>query len=808
MLKNYLVIAWRQIVKNKLYAAINILGLVVGLAIYLFGTLLVDYELSHDLFFENSERTFTIGSVFSPTADVGIAETDSIYTAFAPFIESEIEDAEAVVRTVRREFLLSVEDDHYYEQIRFVDPGLLKIFDFHYLEGSGSALEDPSGLLLTRRAARKFFGDEPALGKVITLDHEHSLHVTAVIEDLPPNTHLNGSLIQDANFDFIAPLAALNTASDYDLAGNFNNLSMGDVTYLLMPAGTTVAQLQPRLNGIFERHYPDKERKVVAGVKVRPLVEANSMLWDAIGLPILESVRLLGLLVLIVAIVNYSNLATAQSLGRSREIGLRKTMGASRRQLVIQFLTESLCVATIAMLIALALIEIAVPLFNTASGKGLHIDYLAILPWLLATTIAVGLVAGAYPSYLITQVTPIDALRDGGGRGAKGGIFRSIMLGLQFSITIFMLAMVVVMFLQNQKIQNSAEIYPKSQIITLSRLDVESIRNRLDTLKNELKKIPGVTAVSYSSTLPYQQSNSSLTVSRDAGGEASDMLMNRLVVDDEFFATYNIPLLAGRPLSNAIAADTVKKDVVAANAVLNELALAELGLGSPEDALGEVFYQTREDAAARAFTVVGVLPDQNFQGFHNKIKPTMFYLNPQELNFGSVRVENVAMGRALSDVEAVWKDVIPDYPIQSRFLDEEFNETYAVYSGMSWTLGGFAAIAMLLSLIGLFGLAAFMAAGKTKEIGVRKVMGANMLQIVRLLIWQFSRPVLWALLVALPLAYIASNLYLDFFADRIGFTAPIVAGAGILAVLFAWAVVAIHAVRVARANPIYALRYE
>ena len=382
------------------------------------------------------------------------------------------------------------------------------------------------------------------------------------------------------------------------------------------------------------------------------------------------------------------------------------------------------------------------------------------------------------------------------------------MLGLQFSITIFMLAMVLVMFLQNRNIENSAEMYPKSEIITLSRIGVESIRDRHDTLRNELLKIPGVTHVSYGSQLPFEQSNSSFNVSTDAGGEEADFLLTQIVVDQTFFATYDMDLLAGRPLSIEISADTVRKDVMAANAVVNELALVRLGLASPDEALGEVFFERRGDSEPRAYTIIGVLPDQNYQGFHNQIKPMVFYMNPLAHHYGSIRVAGVAMGRVLQDVEAVWKEVVPDYPAQSRFLDDEFNETFEIYTGLSLVLGGFAFVALLLSLIGLFGLAAFMAQGRTREIGVRKVMGAKMYQIVRLLIWQFSRPVLWALLVALPLAYFAANIYLDFFADRITFTLPIVVGAGVLAVLFAWGIVAIHAIRVARANPIHALRYE
>jgi putative ABC transport system permease protein len=375
-----------------------------------------------------------------------------------------------------------------------------------------------------------------------------------------------------------------------------------------------------------------------------------------------------------------------------------------------------------------------------------------------------------------------------------------------------MLAMVVVMLLQNRKIEESSNIYPKSQIIALKRLNVESIQVRLETLRNELLNIPGVENVAYSSQLPFQQSNSNMKVSQDKGDEDQSILLTQVIIDERFRSTYDVPLLAGRELSNEVSGDTVRKDVFAANVILNELAVEKLGFGSPEQAINQVYYDLTDRRESRAYTVVGVSPDQNFQGFHNQIKPMVFYMSPPALRYGSIRVvqndAGIGMAATLDRVEEVWDDLIQDYPIQSAFLEDEFQEDFAIYSGFSYVVGGFAFVAMSLSMIGLFGLAAFMTETRTKEIGVRKVMGASVTQIARLLIWQFSRPVLWALLFALPAAYFASGMFLRFFADRISMTEGIVAGAGVVAVLFAWLVVGIHALRIARTNPIKALRYE
>ncbi len=809
MLKNYLLIAWRQIVKNKLYASINILGLVTGLTVYVFGTLLVNYENSHDAFFSNAERVYTAGSLFSPKAQIGVTQNDGIYTALGPLIEADVESIEAVARTVGRELLVTVDENDYYERIRFTDAAFTRVFDLRYVEGDETALQDPSGILVSSETAEKLFGSGSVLGRTLQLDHDVTLRVTGVFEDLPPNSHFEASLIVEGNgLHFLAPLEGLNKAVEYDVAGNWNNLSSGDLTYMLYPAGTTLDQVQQDMDLIHDKHFPEDMKEFIPGLKARSLIDANTVIWDMVGLPVLESVQILAILVLIVAIVNYTNLATAQSMGRAREVGLRKTMGAAQTQLLTQFLIESICIVSISMLFALVALELVVPLFNEASGKGLIIDYTATLPWLMVTTLVVGVISGAYPAYLITRATPINALRDSGPTGVKGGVFRSAMLGLQFTISIFMLAMVIVVYFQNQKVIESSHLYPRAQILTLQRLNIDTIRDRFDTLRNELLQVRGVEQVSYSSQVPYEQSNSSFGVTRTMGGEDEFSLMS-VDIDEHFTRTYNIDLLAGRALDSSLSADTLIEEASQVNVLINSLAVERLGYAGPEAAIGEVFYDDPEERESRAYTIVGVLPAQNFQGFHNEIKPMLFMMDPRSYRVASIRVAaGTPMAGVLSDVEATWETLVPEYPIQTQFLNETFDDVFKIFNLTTQVLAGFAGIALLLSTIGLFGLAAFMAQSRTREIGIRKVMGANVVQIIRLLVWQFSKPVMWSLLVALPLAYFASDMYLNFFADRISAPAGIVAGSGVMAILFSWAIVAIHAVRIARANPIKALRYE
>lgn len=808
MFWNNVKIALRNLRKNKVFALVNILGLALGLTIYVFGGLLVKYESTHDVFFENAPNIYTIGSTAAPDLNVGVSKFNATFTKVGPIIEAELEDVDLVARTVNSEYLLSVEDKSFYESLHFADASLLEIFDFNYIHGDSAALQDPSGLVLTEASAIKYFGRTDVMGETITFDNEYDFHVTAVIEDIPLNSHFTSSIIMDNGFGFLVPINGLNRMRDWDLTGNWNNLSMGDMTYVLLPDTLGEEWLNTQVDGIYERMVPDDQRQVIADLTVAPLQSANLAVWDMIGMPVIAVVSLLSFLVLIVACVNYTNLATAQSLGRSREVGMRKTMGASQGQLLGQFLIESLVIAAIAMVVAIAALELLIPLFNAAAIKSLTLNYVKTLPWLVLTTLLVGLFAGMYPAWLITRASPIEALRDTARKGKKGARMRSIMIGAQFAISAFMLAIVSIVFMQNEKVKESSYVFPRSEIYTMDRLFVEGIKDRLDTLKHELEALPNVASVAYSSQVPFEQNNSQRSVSLQPGDEAGQVNLHTMDMSPDFLSTYDIPLLAGRALDKNIAQDVFKEDIETQNVVINELAVENMQFGTPDNAINQRFYRLDDDGNSTEFIIVGVVPTQNIIGLFNEEKPWMFTYDPESLRIGSIRITGGNIMDTVEQVEDAWDRVIPEYPIQGQFLDEVFNGVYDILKFMNMALAGFAFVALALASVGLFGLAAFMAAQRTKEIGMRKVLGASTLQIARLLVWQFSTPVLWALAIALPAAYFASTTYLNFFAERIESPVLILIVAGALAVALAWGTVAGHAIRIARSNPIRALRYE
>ena len=809
MFWNNVKIAIRNLRKNKLFAFINIAGLSIGLTVYVFGGLLVNYENTHDEFFDKSDRTYTVGVYAAPQLNVGIDKMGSVFSAAGPLLEAELSDVEAVARTLSFEYLLTLGAESFYQQIRFADADLLTIFDFEYLYGDASALDDPTGMLIAEDAAIKYFGTTDVVGETITLNNQFDFHITAVIKDVPQNSHFNSLPILETPFNMLGSIKSLSRLRDFDEAGEWDNLSMGNMTYVLLPPSLDGDWLQSQADSLFDRLVPEEQKDVIASFWITPLQHANLAIWDAMGMPVVAIISVLSFLVLVVACVNYTNLATAQSLGRSREVGMRKTMGAGQSQLLAQFLIESMVIATIAMFVAIAVLELIVPLFNNAANKVMTLDYLRTLPWLAMTTVLVGLCAGAYPAWLITRASPIDALRESARKGKKGATMRSFMIGAQFAISAFMLAIVAVIYMQNEQVKESSYEFPRAEIYSLGRIGTDGLAERLDTLRHELEALPNVSSVAYSSQVPYEQNNSTTYIAMNPGDEAGRMQIQLMHMSPEYLDAYDIPLLAGRRFSRDIANDRYNiEESEVVNVLINEMALEQMGFASPEDAINQRFYDLDEDDALREMIIVGVVPTQNIVGLFNPIKPWMFFYQPEAYRIASLRITHGNILDTVEEIENIWKRVIPEYPMQGRFLDEVFEDVYQVLRYMNMALAGFAFVALALALIGLFGLAAFMAAQRTKEIGVRKVLGASSVQIAKLLVWQFSKPVMWALAVALPAAFFASKLYLDFFADRIDAPIVILLVAGAIAVMLAWATVAGHAFRIARANPVLALRYE
>ena len=655
MFQNHVKIAIRSILKNKLYAIINILGLTMGLSIYLFGGLMANYEYTHDTFFKNYDRVYTIRGEVNPLVGIGIGQVDNVPSGVAPVMKAELEEVEAIARTIFRDFLVSINEDNYYENVRFADAELLDIFDFEFIIGDKSALSNSTGIIISESYAKKFFGDQDPIGKTITLDHEHDLSINAVIRDLPQNSHFSSGVLPMLTrpLNIIIPMSAMERITDFQPDTNWTSTSTGNLTYVMLPETLDQQWLQDQLPGIYERHFPEEQRSFLSGMLTRPLIDANTALWDTIGLPVITIIEILGLMVLIIACVNYTNLATAQSMGRSREVGLRKTLGAGRTQLLTQFIIESITTTMIALVLAITVLEIIIPLFNSATGKILSIDYLSDLPMLLATALIVGLVAGAYPAYVISKESPISALRDSGRKGRGAVWIRASMIAVQFIFSVGILAAVLVVYEQNKKVEENSQIFPKEQVFTLDRLNVEQMEDRHEVLRNEIMNIPYVEQFSLSSQVPYEQTNTNIKASRVLNDFSAAINFNQLNIDDQFAVLYDIPIVAGRNISRDIAMDTHIRENKAVNVLVNEIAAKVIGFESSAAAVGQVFYEDEGDRGITTYTIVGVLEDRNILGMFNDVKPFFFFKRDASYRVASIKLSKNASFDVVDDIEEV-----------------------------------------------------------------------------------------------------------------------------------------------------------
>ena len=807
MISSYITLALRHLIKNRLYAFINIMGLALGLCVFLLSSILVVYEKDHDHVFTQRENIYTVGSVFSPESGISVSEYPNARLAYGPLFNAEIEDALQVTRSIRRQRVLSVESGHYYKSIRFVDLGFTKIFDFRYLHGGPLAIEPPHGLIITASTALEMFGRTDVIGEAVSLEHKYLMSISAVIEDVPADSHFNSSFLPDSELTVIAPIGALIQIENFSIEGEWLSHLPSDLTYILLPEDRNQQWLQIQVDRVAARHTPAHEGKFISALKVRPLVEFNTAIWESLGFPLLESIRLLGILVLIAACVNYANLGTAQSFARTREVGLRKALGANRSQLLSQFLIESLTTTTFAMLLALTSIEILVPIYNSWTDKTVALDYINTLPWLVLTTLCVGLLAGAYPAYLAAQLKPINCLSQRASKGPRGRTLRNFLVATQFAISIFILAMVTIIYCQNVKVRDTSDTFLKTPTVVLEHINRGDIAEKHQRLRKQLSALHGVEIVSFSSAVPYSGMDRWPEVTSVLTGDSPTFNIGMVSIDANFMKLYNIKLIDGRFLDSAIDTDVLRESAEQVNVVINSMAAHKLGFNT-ETVIGKSFYSVPDGAKSkgREYTIVGLMPNHYFNGAHTNLEPLGFFIQPQLHSFASIRLHEQSQDKTVEDIDRVWAEVVENYPIRRSTLDSYFDFFFRIPQGINNIFAAFAGVALTLAFVGLFGLAVFMAKSRTMEIGIRKVMGANVIQIIGLLTWQFSLPLTWSLLVAMPSAYIVSNIYLDFFPVRIVSVVPAILLASVVAVLGAWAIIVVHAINVTKATPAKSLR--
>ncbi|MBL8643679.1 MAG: ABC transporter permease [Rhodospirillaceae bacterium] len=813
MLKNYVTVALRGFARHKLYSFINVIGLAVGLASCILILLFVRDELSYDRWLPDAERIYRLHVRYDFPGRAPLLITSSAGASLKPLLTDYADVMETGVRALSLTPTLRRDDKLFYERGVFVDPTFFDVFDLPLVAGEkAEALKDPSAIVMSETTARKYFGDANPLGQTLTLktaNFEKDVRVTAVLKDLPTNSNLKiGYLVVLSESDFV---------NNPGMFTSWSNQSLH--TYVKAKPGADVEALAPTMQTFMGRHTDQKYMSVsLMRLTDLHLNAINGYSASAVntGSQTVKAFSAVAVLILVIACINFVNLATARASQRAREVALRKVMGANRRQLITQFIGESVMTALVALVLALGLVEAVLPQVNGFLDKTLHVGYFgaeSLLPYLVGLIACVGLLGGAYPAFHLSRFEPARILKANRSAAAEGsGRLRGLLVVIQFSISIALIVCTVVVERQTDYMRSMDMGFKREGLMALRGMSRREVIPLIETLKQEMSKIPGVTDVALSATVPTDGSNNEEMVRRP--GDPEGRTINVRPVDYGFFKTYQTPIFSGRELSQSYGGDdftgtSEEKAARGGNALINRKAAKVLGFANPADAIGQKLeFDTGRDKPTASLTIVGVSDDIQFRSARDELPATLFFYDFKRFSVLSVRYTGITNADMALAAEAVWRRLVPDVPFNGEFLTDLVDNQYRAEDRQGVMFTGFSVLAVLVACLGLFGLASFTAERRTKEIGIRKVMGAGMSDIVKLLAWDFSKPVLIANVIAWPAAWWLMRDWLNGFEIQIELSPMVFAAAGLAALAIALVTVALHTMRVARANPIHALRYE
>lgn len=797
MLRNYLLIAIRNIQKNKLYSFLNIFGLTVGLTTFILIALYVQFELSFDRYHEGADRIYRVVRN-KPTNEDGVyLETTVTPAPLGPALVQEFPEVIAATRVIRSPNTAVTYEEKTFleEEFYWADPDILKVFSLPFLKGDPqTALNDPTSIVLSERAALKYFGSEDPMGKTLTSGSRFTFNVTGIFADMPANSHFV--------MDLISPYTAFFKMTGRNIQSWGSNYSY---TYLLLKEGTEAHSLEAKFPSFIEkylnsgRRIEDKYRNYFALQALADIHlhshrnEEITPNGDIIYVILFSSIAFL---VLVIACLNYMNLATARSLQRGREVGIRKVVGAQRIQLVRQLLSESLVATGVAMILALASVILLLPAFNSLVERRLSFDPIAnpqLSLGILAIVLVVGLLSGSYPALSISGFKPVSILSGSFSRSMKGQALRNALVLIQFSITIAFLIFTFVVRAQLQFIRNRDMGYSREHILT-SQIGDPAIRQNIQAVKDELLQHSGIVAVATSENLP---NNIDVHTTARWPGRTEDagFPIYYQMADYGFVDLFEIKIVSGRNFSRDYPSDEQGAFLV------NEAAVRAAQWENP---IGQEFFHW----SGKKGKIVGVMKDFHLHSLHRPIEPLYVFLDTENFRYLSIKIRSDNIPVTVGYIEEVIKKFSPGYPFEYAFFDDVFERAYHTERRMSGLFGSMAVLAIFIACLGLFGLAAFAADQRTKEIGVRKILGASESRIFWLFSKDFIRWVVFANFLAWPVAYFVMRKWLQNFIYRIDIEVGVFLLSGGLALLVALLTVSIQSLKSATANPVHSLRYE
>jgi putative ABC transport system permease protein len=797
MLKNYFKIAWRSLLKNKLYSTINLAGLAIGLAVCLIIGLYVKYELSYDRFHGEADQLHRIYWHSSspqprtphPMALAMVKDLPEVVaaTSLTPVWGPGLTRPAYPVRY----------GDAYFEEkeILAVDTTFFELFDFPFIYGDAkSAMKDPASVLITESTAKKYFGDKNPLGEVLRMGRNSDFKVSAVLADVPANSHFTFDFLLTYPFYKARESGAFYTWDDF---GHYN--------YVKLAQGTDLTALTAKLP-LWAKQYIDFNDETMAamaegnmGFRLQPVTDIHlhsNMRWELGNNSHVSYIYILGaaaLFILILACINFTNLTTARSLERAKEIGLRKTLGAQRKQLAGQFLGESILFCLLSLLLAFGLVDLGLPWVADLVGKPLALDMILTAEGLVVLAGVMGfvaLLAGAYPAFYLSSFQPLAVLRGRFTHSREGNRFRKGLVVLQFAASGMLIIGTLFIFRQLDYLQNAHLGFDKEQVLVVPMKG--DLSDRYQTAKAVFKQDKDVLAASAISNVPGSSFNNNSIQWKD-----QDISVAELSVDEDFFSTLGIEITAGRAFSLAFGADSQKY-------MLNEEAVRQFDWENP---LGESLIW-EDDDRDKPGELIGIVKDFHFKSLHEVIGPMAFKMEESDFNYLLLKVNTSDLKGTLSRLESQWQQLVPAFAFTYSFLDDDFGSLYQSESRMSTLMLIFAGLAMLIACLGLFGLVSFAAQQRMREIGIRKVLGADARQIVLLLSKDFIKLVLVSFLLAVPLAAWLISNWLENFAYSISLSAGPFLVAAVASVVIAMVTLGFRALKAASANPVEVLRRE
>ena len=805
MLKNYFKIALRNFKKYKTYAFINIFGLAVGLASCILIVLFVQDELRFDRFHEHADRIVRV--VEDQRDEDRVSHLAHTFTPMAPALEAEFPAVEHAVRLYPYPVLVRHGEAKKFQEDRFffADSTVFEVFSFSLIRGDArTALAAPFSVVLTEETARKYFGDTDPLGQILTVrddDGERDYTVTGLLDAVPRTSHVH--------FDLLASFSSTRAFAPW--MHNRGNWEWPPLyTYALLAEGTDPAALEAQMPALAEK-YMGERRASFRSFLLQPLTRIRlfsnreAEVEPTSDITYVYIFSMIAFFILLIACINFMNLATARAASRAREVGMRKVLGAQRTQLIRQFLSESTLLAALALVLAVVLIELLLPALNAVSGKALSTDYLIhwSIPVVLAgIVLGVGLLAGSYPAFYLSAFRPVRALSGTSGRGRSAAALRKGLVVFQFGISIALIIGTTIIYRQLDYIQNQRLGFDKEHVVVVPLRDqADQINNA--TLKEQWEQIPNVLSVAATSGVPGLPTGlHDFWVFPDNTGRDSLELLT-LTVDHDFVETLGLEVIAGRDFSEDFPTDAYEAFVI------NESAALKLGWTDPVGREFALKYYLN-GAIRKRGTIIGVVKDFQYNALHRAIDPTVLHVVPESYytDYLAARIGPGAATATLAHMAERWQAFNAERPFEYTFLDETFDALYRAEERLGRLFGYFSILAILIACLGLFGLAAFTAERRTKEIGVRKTMGATVGGIVLLLSKDLLKLIAVAFIVGAPLAFFLMNRWLQDFAVRVEMSWGTFLMVGLAALGIAWLTVGYHAIRAALADPVKALRYE